>query len=1016
MSLSSLATRRPVTTLMASFGFLLLGVISLVNLSLDLFPDVTFPMVTITTPIGGYSPLEVENLITKPIEEAVSTLNNVHSVKSVSSEGESRVHIEFNLGSSMDFAVADIRERINLIRDSFPQDVKATQIQKYNPSEAPIMVVSAFGEINPVRLREMAEDVIEKRLKRIEGVANVEIKGGLEREILVEVNHSRLKALGLSISQVADALKSSNLNLPGGILEQKDSQFLVRTVGEYQDLEQIANVGLSRTKAGSVIYLKDIAKVSDSHKAEDTITRFHGESRVMLSIQKESGANILKVEEAVQKELQRMQEIFLKGVKVETVYNQADFIRGAIHRLRDEALIGGLLAMVMVWLFLRNAQYTLIVAAAIPLSILITFSFMYFAGLTLNIISLSGFTLGIGMLVDNSIVVVDSILKKRKARFDPIETSLMGTKEITKAITASTFAHIAVFLPVIFLQKKIRLMYSGLFFTVSFSLLASLAVALTLVPLFFSRKNPPIPGRQGKEKFSFPKYRRILIWGLRNRGKVISGGFALFAGSLFLIPAIGFEPMARIDRGEFKIILRTPPGTKISITDQAAKEVENTLFRIPGVKDVSTEVKEERAELLVRLVPISQREQSTWEFVEEIRPQITSVPRTQIYFDIERRSTTGNKIALEINGPDQQKLIELALKVKEKLATMGDLSDIVIHQGNPKPEMQIFVQHEKAGAADLNATQIAHAVRSHLTGPIVTEYRTKGKEIDLRVRLEAEDQKNLSVLNQISLPAETSSQRVLVPLGELSTFRSTLGWAEIHRKDQHRMIEMSAEIGKLDLARTAAKIEKELADFPFPNEYSYNFGENYQEMKESQKEMIFAFTLAVILVYMIFASLLESFVHPLTIMLSVPLAVIGSIFLLFLTGKAINIPVYVGAITLAGIVVNNSVVLIDYINLLRSKGVGKWKAIIKGGEARLRPILMTSGTTLLGLFPMALDRGEGSNLWAPLALTVMGGLITSTFLTLLVLPAFYSLIEDLRSRRKPRLLGDGRHSANVLEP
>jgi HAE1 family hydrophobic/amphiphilic exporter-1 len=302
----------------------------------------------------------------------------------------------------------------------------------------------------------------------------------------------------------------------------------------------------------------------------------------------------------------------------------------------------------------------------------------------------------------------------------------------------------------------------------------------------------------------------------------------------------------------------------------------------------------------------------------------------------------------------------------------------------------------------LDSTQIAHGVRSHITGPIATEYRHKAKEIDLRIRLRPEDRKDFSVLNQISFPVETSSQKILVPLGELSKFHYTLGWAEIHRKDQHRMIELSAEIGKLDLARTAAKIEKTLSDFPFPEEYGYNFGENYQEMKESQKEMIFAFILAVLLVYMIFASLFESFIHPFTIMLSVPLAVIGSLFLLFLTGKAINIPVYVGAITLAGIVVNNSVVLIDYINLLRSRGLKKWKAIVKGGEARLRPILMTSGTTLLGLLPMALDRGEGSNLWAPLALTVIGGLITSTFLTLLVLPAFYSLIEDLKIWRKNR--------------
>jgi HAE1 family hydrophobic/amphiphilic exporter-1 len=999
MSLTALAIRRPISTFMLSFGFLLLGVISLFNLSLDLFPDVTFPVVTVKTPIPGYSPVEVENLITKPIEEAVSTLNNVHAVRSTSSEGESQIRIEFNLGTSMDFAVADIRERLNLIRDSFPKDAKTSQIIKYNPSESPVAVVSVFGEASPLKLREIAEDVIEKRLKRIDGVANVEIKGGREREILVEINNSSLRALGISIPEVAQALKTNNLNLSGGKIDGKDIQFMVRTVGEYQDLSQIGRIALSRTREGSLVYLKDVAEVVDSSREEDTVTRFQGESRVMLQIQKESGANILKVEEGIQKELQNLQEFFLRGVKVEVVYNQADFIRGAIQRLRNEALLGGLMAMAIVWLFLGNVQYVFIVATAIPLSILVTLSFMYFAGLTLNIISLSGFTLGIGMLVDNAIVVVDNILKKRQAEFDSHESSLIGTKEVAKAITASTLAHIAVFLPIIFLQKKIRLMYSDLFFTVSISLIASLAVALTLVPLLSSGNKISLPKKVRKGATYF-RYRRMLIWSLKNRGKVLVVGLSLFAGSLFLIPTIGFEPMARIDRGEFKIILRTPPGTKNSVTDRAAREVEGLLLQTPGVKDFSTETKEDKAEILVRLLPTSQRKKSTREFVEDLRPKVSSIPRTQIHFDIERKTATGNKVILEIKGPDQPKLIALAVKMKEKLTGMAELSDIVIHQGNPKAEIQVHIKHDKAGLSDLDATQIAHGIRSHMTGPIATEYRSKGKEIDLRVRPQEKDRKDKTTLDQIFFPVETTSQKFMVPLSEVSQVHSTLGWAEIHRKDQRRMIELSAEIGELDLARTAAKIEKELSDFPFPEDYSYNFGENYQEMKESQKEMIFVFILAVLLVYMIFAALFESFLHPFTIMLSVPLAVIGSIFLLFLTGKSINIPVYVGAITLTGIVVNNSVVLVDYINLLRIKGMGKWMAIIKGGEARLRPILMTSGTTLLGLLPMALDKGEGSNLWAPLALTVIGGLVTSTFLTLLVLPAFYSLMEDLRSRLK----------------
>jgi HAE1 family hydrophobic/amphiphilic exporter-1 len=1003
MNLTSLAINRPITTLMVSLAFLLFGIISLINLPVDLLPDVNLPVMTVETRVPGYSPPEVENIITKPIEEMVSTLNNVHTVKSTSSEGLSLVKIEFNLGTNMDYASAEVREKINLIRDTFPRDARNPQIKKYNPSEAPIMIVAVHSDLSPIRLREIVEDSIEKQLKRIEGVGNVEVKGGKEREIIVEIDHSRLKALGISIAHIADILKQNNLNFPAGSLDQRDYKLIARTVGEYKSLPQIENIGVTRTLQGSIVYLKDIALVTDSYRREDTITRFQGDFRVMLYIQKESGANILKVSENVQKELNSLQNLFSRELTIETIYNQADFIKKSINRLRNEAIFGGCLAMVIIFLFLRNFHSILIIATAIPLSIVATFSLMYFFGITLNIISLSGFTLGVGMLVDNAIVVIENIFKKRQVHLNRKESSLIGTGEVIRAVTISTFAHIAVFLPIIFLQKKIKLLYGGLFFTVSFSLLASLMVALTFVPLLSSSSNLIPIWESKKERYFYQWYRRLLIVSLRNRGKVILAGLALFLGSLFLIPRIGFEPMARMERGEFTIVIRTPPGTKLSLTDEAAREVEKILLQTPEVRDVSTEVRDESARLRVRLIPVQRRKKTTREVVEELRPHITSIPRTQVHFDIERRSSAGNKIALEVNGYDQQKLVSVALRIKERLSRMQDISDVVIHQGNPKPEMQISVLHDKAGTYGLDATRIAHAVRSHITGPIATEYVNRGKEIDLRVRLQRKDIKDLSILDTISLPVKLDSgKRVLVPLGEVSKFDLVEGLAEIHRKDRHRMIEISAEIGKLDLARTAAKVKQELADLQLPDGYSYNFGKNYQEMRKSQKEMIFAFALAVILVYMILASLFESFLYPLAIIFSVPMAIIGSVIILYVFGKTINIPVYVGAITLAGIVVNNAVVLIDYINLLKSKGMGKWRAIIKGGERRLRPILMTSGTTVFALLPMALEKGEGSNLWSPLAFTIIGGLITSTVLTLIILPVLYSFIEDAKRREQYR--------------
>jgi hydrophobic/amphiphilic exporter-1 (mainly G- bacteria), HAE1 family len=999
MGLTSAAIKRPITTTMITLAFLLFGGLSIFRIPLDLLPDVDFPVITVETRISGYSPSEVENAVTKPLEAAVGIMNHVHRVGSVSREGVSLVQIEFQLGTNMDYAFAEVREKVNLIRDDFPRDARNPHVRKYNPSEAPIMAVAVRGPRDSIRLRQMVEEKFENRLKRIKGVGNVEVKGGRPREIIVELDHGRLHALGLSVKQVADLLEKNNLNLQIGAISEGSSRLIARAVGEYQSLAQIEDMGIGRTSAGSVVSIREIGRVTDWFGQEQSLTRFQGDPRVVLTIQKESGANTIQVSRALKKELEEPRDEWGENLQIEIIYDQADFIQAAVTRLRDAALWGGLLAMAVIFLFLRNLQSILVIGLAIPLSIVAALSLIHSLGITLNIISLSGFTLGVGMLVDNAIVVIENIFKKRQSRSDAAASAVTATREVGKAITMSTIAHIAVFLPVIFLQQKIRMLYSGLFFTVSFSLLASLLVALTVVPLIASKigVKPLWSGERQRPRAGRRRYRRLLIWSLRNRGKVIVGGVLLFAGSLFLLPRIGFEPMARVDKGVFHIIIRTPPGTRLSVTDKAARDAERILLNTAEVSDVSAEVTEETAQLRVRLVPEQERTKTTREIVEFLRPKMASIPSTQTHFDIDTGTSTGNKIGLEVEGYDQEKLMELASDIKERLLGMEGFSDVVIHQGNPKPELQIKVLHDKAGAYGLDAARISEAVRSKITGPIATEYLDKGREIDIRVRLQREDIRNFSVLEDMALPVlSDEGEKVLLPLQEVCTFRFVQGMAEIHRKDQHRMIRVTGDIGKGDLGRTAERVRGELQDFLFPEGYGYNFSRDYHEMKENQKEMIFSFVLAVLLVYMILASLFESFLYPLIIIFSVPMAVLGSIIVLYLTGMPINIPVYVGAITLAGIVVNNAVVLVDYIQLLKSRGLGKWRAVVRGAESRLRPILMTSGTTLLALFPMAIDKGEGANLWSPLALTIMGGLASSTLLTLIILPLLSSFIEERR--------------------
>jgi HAE1 family hydrophobic/amphiphilic exporter-1 len=995
MHLSEIAIKRPVTTLMTFAAVVMVGAISLISLPIDLLPDVDFPVLTVETTIPGYLPQEIESLITKPIEDLVSTLNHVRTVRSNSGEGLSHVRIEYNLGTHMDFASVEVREKINLIRDTFPEDARNPIISKYNPSDAPIMIISVSSSQSSSSLRELVENTLEQQLKRIDGVANVDIKGGQKREIVIEIDHGKLKALAIPMSQISTVLEKNNLNFQVGSIDTGDIRLKARSVGQFDTLKQIENIGIARTATGSSVQIKDIAEVKDVFQPEENIARFQGEPRVMLYVQKESGANILAVSQRVKNELAVGQSGPAQSLEIKIVYDQADFIEASIHRLRREALFGGVLAVIIIFLFLRNIASVMIIAMAIPISVLAAFSMMYIFGISLNIISLAGFTLGVGMLVDNSIVVIENIFKKRQRISDRRQASIAGSLEVVKAITIATVAYIAVFLPVFFLQEKIRMLYSGLFFSVSFSLIASLAVALTLIPALTSKLGLTSRIRRKRKNRILSCYRRTLAFCLRYRGTVVAGMAVLFGGSLALIPLIGFEGMARVDRGEFNIILRTPPGTRLAVTDELARNVEKILLKTPEVKDVSSEVTSESARLRVRLVPEAKRSKTTRQVAEMLRPKVSFQPQTQVHFDIERKTSSGNELVLEIRGYDQKKLTQLAFQVKQQLSQLAEISDVVIHQNNPKPELQIRVLHDKAGLHGLDATRIAHAVRSRLTGPLPTEYMDAGKEIDLRVRLQEEDRQSSAVLEDISIPVSADrGQRMLVPLSEVSQLNLVQGMAEINRKDRHRMIRISAEVPEADLIQTIATVRAELEQIQFPEEYGYGFGENYEELKQSRKEMMFGFALAVILVYMILASLFESFVYPFTIMFSVPLAIIGSLLILFLAGKSINVPVYLGAVTLTGIAVNNAVVLVDYIKQLRGLGTRKWRAIIRGAESRLRPIAMTSGTTLFALLPIALDKGEGSNLWAPLALTIIGGLFTATLLTLFILPVLVSFIRD----------------------
>lgn len=997
MLLVQRALKRPISVFMFFAALVLLGLISLTFLPLDLMPEASYPVLTVTTRLGGYSPPEIEQTITKPMEAALASLNNLVRLRSYSREGESEFRLTFEVGTDMDFVIQEVRERLHQLSPQFPPDTRTPQMVKYDPGAAPVMVVSLFGEADPISLRLAGEEVIQKNLNRVPGVANIKVLGGQRPEIVIEPDMGRLRALGVSILDLTQMLKDNNLEITLGSLSRGPRLIPLRSLGEFKNLADIGNLGVRRTPYGSLVLLNQLAKVRYTAQEEDVISRYQGEPRVMVTVQREYGAHIVDLAMALRSALDRLHKQLPYGLKTQVIYDQGEFIVQAMDRLRQAGVLGGLFAVLVVWIFLRHLASTLTIALAIPISVIVTFGFMFLTKISLNLVSLAGLTLGIGMLVDNAIVVVENIYRQEKFGVPRLIAAATGTQEVIPAITAATLVHLAVFFPIFFFQKKVRLFYQDLCYTVSFSLLVSLMVAIILVPVLLTRFPPP-----RREAAWLPRlkrwHRRQLARGLRRPWLWVLGSAILLGLSLLAFPRLGFEAATRVDRGEFTLILQTPPATVAATTDSLAKQAEKIILQHPEIKDVSTEIRENVASLRVRLVPRVERHLSTRDLVEKLRPLITALPLSQTYFQVERRGEDENVVTLEVSGPLQDTIIALALEVRRRLGALPQLKDTVIHLKDPTPELQVRVDHQRAAYLGLTATDVAHGIRAALTGPLANRFREAEREVDMRTRLQPQDRDSLQVLRQLTVPiwVGTTPHLVQVPIWPAIDLKPAMGSTEIHRFNQRRAVALTAETQNLDLFRAASLIQPELDAIDRPPGYDIKFGHSFQELTASRREIVFALALGLTLIYMIMAALFESLLTPLVIMVSVPLAVVGIVAALALTGYAVSVAVYIGALALFGIVVNNAIVLVHHINQLRSRGRGVYRAVLQGSQDRLRPILVTSATAILGLLPMALERHEGAQLWSPLAWTVIGGLLSSTFLTLFILPVVYTLIMPRR--------------------
>ncbi len=1013
---------------MLAMILVVLGFIAFTSLGLDFFPDIDFPTVSVVTTYSGASSEDIENTITRPLEQIINTISRVKEVDSMTTEGASVIMVEFEWGTNLDFAAQDIRDQVGLYRNFIPEEASDPLVVKFNLGEFPIIFGGITADRPTLELKKIIEDEVAPRLERIEGVAAAQVFSMDTREILVAVDKVALESLIISVDQILMALGMENLNLPAGRITERHSEYLLRTVGEFQSLDDIRNTIIGSTQTGQPVYLTDVAEVRDTLKDNRLISRTQGEKGVFYFISKRSGANTVTTAQAVNRELDRIKATLPSDIKFFPFMDQAEMIQRVIRRTGNNALVGGILAIFFIFVFLRDWRPTLTIALAIPLSVITTFIAFYLAGYTINLLTLGGLALGIGMLVDNAVVVIENVFRHMEEGKKREEAAKKGASEVGMAITASTLTTIAVFFPMVFAQGITGRLTRGLALAIAFSLLASLFVALTIVPMvasvLFKANSQKGSGEKSKRRVQFEKvrnsYRRSLHWTLKHRALVLGGILGLLALSIAIVPFLGTEFMPAMDREMIILQVKMPVGTSLEETNRVVTMVEKLMAQEPEVVNVSVQVGSQAEEnpadmaggmsttgsheglLWVGLVPVRERELSDVEVMEKIRRKLPKLKDVKFEsLDIGQAMMGGATAPVEIKifGEEIDTLKEIGDTIVERIRDVEGLRDVTHSLAEGKPEYHITIEREKASRMGLKVSQVGNAIQAATLGKVATRFREGNEEIDIRVRFQEKFRDSLEDIRNIPIMTPFNT---MVTLGEVATITRGEGPIRINRENQARVITVTGNIAGRDLGSVVRDIQGRIADVErgLPAGYFTEFGGQFEQMQEAFVIMAGAFALATLLVYMIMASQFESFSHPFVIMFTIPLAIVGVILALLVSGRPVSLPVLIGFIMLGGIAVNNGIVMVDYINQLKRRGVEKKEAILQASAVRLRPVLITAFTTILGMMPMALSVSEGAEMRAPMAITVVGGLVATTFLTLFVIPIIYSLFDKVKFKEK----------------
>lgn len=1013
MNIVKFSINRPVSIFMFTMAAVIFGLISYSKLNLNLLPKISYPTLTIKTEYPGTAPSEIENLISKPIEEAVGVVDNVVRVSSVSRAELSEVVVEFAWHTNMDFATLKCREKLDLLK--LPIDSEKPVILRYDPNSEPILKLGLTGNIPLSKIRYIAEKEFKQAIESIEGVAACSISGGLEDEIHIDIDEKRLSLLNIPISTVVTRLAQENVNLSAGILKEKDSQYLVRTVNEFKKVDEMKNIIIEK-RNDIMIRLDSVANVYRGYKEREVISKINDGECIEAAIYRAADANTVSVANAVDAKLKSIKNDILKprGMDYVVITNQSHFIKSTINEVINTAIIGGLLAILILLYFLKNIRSTLVISTAIPVSVIITFFLMFSTNVTLNIISLGGLALGIGMLVDNSIVVLEAIQRYREKGLDLLESALKGTGEVSGAVTASTLTTVAVFFPIVFVEGIAGQLFKDMALTVTYSLLASLLVSLTLVPMLNSafrfkgsnKTESPFlkkifsPLDKIYEAF-FNYYSKSIDKAMNYKSRIIFTVLFVFILSVFSVKYLGQELIPTISQGEFLVNIEFKPGTSLFENSRVVEEISK---KIKSIKEIASiyqlvgkgsmggiafqEERENLSELNIRLNKgiIGNREIKVMDKVRDMMSSYSEI-KTKVYKP--RLFSFKAPLEVVVSGNQLDTIKTISDNLLEQIKTIKNVIDVKSSMEEGYPELQIVFNRAVLASMDMTINDVGTQIRNKIEGDVATRFIESDREIDIRVRVSEKFRDQSQKIERIHIE---NGLGISVPLKSIAQIKISEGPAEIRRIKQQKSIVISGNIVGNDLEKITSIIKEKISKMKIPVDSSIYLAGQSGEQNVAFNSMIFAILLSIFLVYLVMASQFESFIKPFIIIFTIPFGLIGVIAAEHLFKVSISVIVLIGIVILAGIIVNNAIVLVDAIGQLQKQGMEKSKAVIEAAKIRMRPILMTTLTTILGLMPMALDFNEGFEIRIPLAVTLIGGLLFGTFLTLILIPLIYDIV------------------------